>query len=272
MDREARPLSRAGVGMHPQRAEIQEIGSAAGAGQSSYGEGYLEWKGWDPSTFASLRTREAADFRAILRKTKTRPAAGAAVLEIGFGNGTFLEYGRRRGWQMHGTEVNAGLVKRAREQGFAAEQCGTLAGIAGEAFDLVAAFDVMEHIPLEELPGFLQDVRRVLRSGGSFLARVPNGDSPLGRHLQNGDVTHRTAIGSIRARYLAVQAGFEVMYIGMEPQAVWAGAAHTPHRLFAVPMRKLLNAFMNVVYSPRDPLPFGSPNLVIALRKPSSDV
>jgi SAM-dependent methyltransferase len=133
---------------------------------------------------------------------------------------------------------------------------------------MVAAFDVMEHIPLDLLPGFLSDVRRVLKPGGLFLARFPNGDSPFGRHIQNGDPTHKTAIGSIRARYLAAQSGFDIIYIGHEVQAIFAGATHTPHRLFAVPTKKLMNAFLNLVFSPRDPLPFCSANLVMIVRKP----
>jgi SAM-dependent methyltransferase len=237
--------------------------------QASYGHEYLEWKHWSPDSFAALSTREACDFSANLRKAGSAPPQGSQVLEIGFGNGAFLEYGRRRGWQMHGTEANPHLVDRARQKGFGALHAETLAGFPDSSFRLVAAFDVMEHIPLDLLPGFLAEVRRVLSPGGLFLARFPNGDSPFGRHIQNGDPTHRTAIGSIRAHCLAAQAGFEIVYLGHEVQALWAGATHTPHRLFAVPVKKLMNVFLNLVFSPRDPLPFCSPNLVLIARKPA---
>lgn len=251
-----------------QDARVREIESVETTPAVDYGEQYLRWKGWDPGAFARLDSRQAADFRAMLRKTASNLPAESPVLEIGFGNGIFLEYGRRQRWTMQGTEANAGLVERARREGFASTQCETLSGFTGEQFGLVAAFDVVEHIALADLPGFLGEVRRVLRPGGVFLARFPNGDSPFGRHIQNGDITHQTCIGSIRARYLATQAGFEVTYLGMEPQALLAGPAHTPHRLFAVPVKRLMNAFLNLVFSPRDPLPFCSPNLVMALRKP----
>jgi hypothetical protein len=65
-----------------------------------------------------------------------------------------------------------------------------------------------------------------------------------------------------------MQANLEVVFLGCEVQAIWAGRAHTPHRLFAVPVKKLMNAFLNLVFSPRDPLPFVSPNLHLVLRKP----
>lgn len=251
-----------------QNATLSKIESIDTAPTAGYDEQYLRWKGWDPDAFARLDPRQAADFRAMLRKAGANLPVASPVLEIGFGNGMFLEYGRRQQWTMQGTEANAGLVERARRDGFAATQSETLSGFAGEQFALVAAFDVMEHIPLAALPAFLCDVRRVLRPGGIFLARFPNGDSPFGRHIQNGDVTHQTCIGSIRGRYLATQTGFDINYLGMEPQALLAGRAHTPHRMLALPIKMLMNAFLNLIFSPRDPLPFCSPNLVMALRKP----
>jgi SAM-dependent methyltransferase len=234
----------------------------------AYGNAYLAWKRWSRENFGRLCERESADFSALLRKARVDVPGGAPVLEIGFGNGTFLEFGRRRGWKMHGTEVNPGLLECAGQSGFVVTEAETLEPFPSQSFRVVAAFDVMEHIPLEALPGFLSEVRRILRPGGYFLARFPNGDSPFGRHIQNGDVTHQTAIGSIRARFLSIQASLEVVFLGCEVQAIWAGRAHTPHRLFAVPMKKLMNAFLNLVFSPRDPLPFASPNLHLVLRKP----
>jgi 2-polyprenyl-3-methyl-5-hydroxy-6-metoxy-1,4-benzoquinol methylase len=235
---------------------------------AGYGAGYLEWKHWNPESFGRLSQRENADFAALLRKARVNVPAGSQVLEVGFGNGTFLEFGRRRHWRMQGTEVNPGLLECATECGFHVTGAETLEDFPNQAFHMVAAFDVMEHIPLQDLPGFLGEVRRALKPGGYFLARFPNGDSPFGRHIQNGDVTHKTAIGSIRARYLAMQADMTVVFLGSEVQAIWAGRTHTPHRLFAVPVKKLMNAFLNLVFSPRDPLPFCSANLQLVLRKP----
>lgn len=233
----------------------------------SYGADYMAWKQWTPESFGTLSRREEADFAALLRRAGVQVPPGTPVLEIGFGNGTLLEFGRRRGWQMHGTEANPGLVECARRKGFSATHTETLAHFPAAAFDMVTAFDVMEHIPLDHLPAFLIDVRRVLRPNGVFASRFPNGDSPIGRHLQNGDPTHRTPIGSIRARLLARQAGFEVAYLGHEVQALWTGTTHTVHRLFAHPVRWAMNQFLNLVFSPRDPLPFCSANLEMVLRK-----
>jgi SAM-dependent methyltransferase len=244
--------------------------TAPASAEPAYGSAYLEWKEWNPESFGVLSASEEADFAALLRKVRLDIGEGSRVLEIGFANGAFLQFGRRRKWKMRGTEVTAGLLECAHQQGFQVTEADTLESFEDASFEMVAAFDVMEHIPLEALPDFLSEVRRVLKPGGVYIARFPNGDSPFGRHIQNGDVTHRTAIGSIRARYLAMQAGMEVEFLGCEVQAIWAGRTDTPHRFFAVPVKKLMNAFLNLVFSPRDPVPFCSPNLELVARKPAS--
>src|SRR5579863_9969429 len=217
------------------RSEFVSNGVTADSGADScapdFGTDYLEWKHWNPENFGHLCRRENADFAAFLRKARVQIPVGAPVLEVGFGNGTFLEFGRRRGWKMHGTEVNPGLLECAVENGFHVTEAETLEAFHSQAFQMVAAFDVMEHIPLEALPGFRSEVRRVLKPAGYFVARFPNGDSPFGRHIQNGDVTHKTAIGSIRARYLAAQAAMELLFLDCEVQAIFAGRTHTPHQI-----------------------------------------
>ena len=41
-------------------------------------------------------------------------------------------------------------------------------------FDFISAIDVLEHIPKNEIPEFLDLVRAALRPGGRFLCQVPN--------------------------------------------------------------------------------------------------
>jgi hypothetical protein len=43
---------------------------------------------------------------------------------------------------------------------------------------------------------FKLDVKRVLKPGGRFIARCPNGDSPFRLVNQNGDVTQVTSIAA----------------------------------------------------------------------------
>ena len=50
----------------------------------------------------------------------------------------------------------------------------TKSGLADSSFDLVIAIEVLEHVEQDRL--FVENVRRVLRSGGWFVMTTPNGD------------------------------------------------------------------------------------------------
>jgi SAM-dependent methyltransferase len=249
--------------LHQQADSDREVGS-------EYGNAYLEWKDWDENAFGVLSRREEADLSAQLRKAKVQLPAGSRVLEIGFGNGTFLTYGAKRQWEMHGAEVNQGLVERARQKGFHAVQTETLAPFPDDQFHLVVAFDVMEHIPQDKIVEFLGEVRRVLKDGGVFMARFPNGDSPFGRFGQNGDPTHLTTIGSVKARFFALKAGMQIRYLGGEAQPLMAGWSYFAYRLISMPTKYVLNRFLNFLFFPREPKALCSPNLILILQAAKS--
>jgi SAM-dependent methyltransferase len=252
------------------RNEGQVNGPPAGATNlpgTGYGSEYLQWKDWNAETFGALSKKKEADFSAQIRKSKTVLPPQSRVLEIGFGNGSFLAYGKKRQWEMYGTEVNAGLLERAGREGFHVVHSDNLTPFLDNYFNLVVAFDVLEHLPQNQLLDFLRDIQRVLVDGGVFIARFPNGDSPFGGFLQHGDPTHVTTIGSSMATYFADRLGVKIIYLGGEAEALWAGLPYFAYRVFAIPLRHLMNWFINlIVLSPLAHIAFCSPNLVMVFR------
>ena len=231
------------------------------AGQSGdYGQDYMQWKSWGADSFGKVTRAKARYYDAELKRTRRSFPQQARVLEIGFGNGSFLGYAREQGWEASGTEANAGLVEIARGQGFDAHHVEDLLAFPSDAFDLVVAFDVLEHIPQDVMPGFLLEVRRILKDKGCFLARFPNCDSPFGLTYQNGDPTHVTAMNSKKAHYYATRANLEVVYVGGEAQPLAAaeGMLHLVHRLVAITVKRALDAFVNVIFYPRGDIAFAS--------------
>lgn len=239
---------------------------------AEYGDPYLTWKDWDAAGFAQLRKTDAIYFDAELARTGAALPPGSQVLEVGFGNGGFLRYGRQRNWAMQGTEVNPALVETARRHGFDAIHTDTLQVFADASFDLVAAFDVLEHIPSEHLLGFLAEIRRVLKPGGVCISRFPNGDSPFGLLNQNADVTHVNVMGSGKCRYFIAKLGLEPVRVGGEAEPLLGGSLlGILHRLVALPIKKALNLFVNQVFFPRmGGVSFLSANLVMVFRRPAS--
>ncbi|MEK7469128.1 MAG: class I SAM-dependent methyltransferase [Planctomycetota bacterium] len=172
--------------------------------------GYREWKSWEAARFGEIRPEEGAYFDAELTKSGAGALAGKRVVEIGFGNGGFAQWARKNGADYAGTEVIPELQALGREAGIRVlDHESLLAAQAGAGtIDLIVAFDVFEHIEVNQLRVLLADLKACLRPGGRLIGRVPSGDSPFSRAIQHGDLTHRTAFGSSAILQLAMAAGF----------------------------------------------------------------
>jgi SAM-dependent methyltransferase len=175
-------------------------------------DAYIEWKQWDDSSFGKFTSLDALYFAAETSIGSQQPSM---VLEIGFGNGGFLAWAQGVGAEIVGVEINGHLNARAREffaTGIFVDRLEdpALDGLLGR-FTHIVAFDVIEHIPAEDLPAVLRRIRDLLATDGRFIARFPNGDSPFGRINQHGDPTHVNTIGGDKLAYFARSAGLRVL-------------------------------------------------------------
>jgi 2-polyprenyl-3-methyl-5-hydroxy-6-metoxy-1,4-benzoquinol methylase len=170
---------------------------------------YAAWKEWD-GAFAPT-DKELRYFAAELRGV---PLRGLRVLEIGFGNGGFLAFAKGEGAQVVGIEINAAMCEAARKHGFEAIDA-SLAELAsrGERYDVVVAFDVLEHWDTNELVENFRAINALLNAGGLFLSRFPNGQSPFGRVFQHGDFSHKSTLSTYKIEYLAALTGFDIVRI-----------------------------------------------------------
>lgn len=149
---------------------------------------YDRWKGWS-SELSSKQDRDLAEIE--IGRAGVKPPA--RILEIGFGSGAFLLYLRSRGFECWGierrTEHDANLIS----QGITIRS-GRIGDLPAQSFDLVCAMDVLEHLEKPEIIEMLREIRSVLKPGGRFLARFPNGASPFGAMNQSADLTHLTSL------------------------------------------------------------------------------
>jgi len=234
-------------------------------------ESYSEWKRWAASEFGRCSKADSVYFAAELRRSGITVQPALKIVEIGFGNGAFASWAVGSGTAYRGVEASAVLVQRAREKGYDAyESCQPMSDVAaGNSVDLVAAFDVFEHLEQAELIKLLLEIRTVLRVGGRVVARVPSGDSPFARSVQHGDLTHHLTLGSSAVRQLAKTTGFDVIQL-RPPVLPWGGAG-----CLGFARRGLVSAGRAVLYPLIARLLMGggapvlSPNMVVVLERSS---
>lgn len=110
------------------------------------------------------------------------PFRTGTLLDIGCGDGAFLEATRRLGFDSSGVDLDRHAVNAARERVgidkvypmHLSEYVRVHNDGGGKQFDVVTFFEVMEH--QEDLKGFIRSVRALLRDGGRIAGSVPNRD------------------------------------------------------------------------------------------------
>ena len=99
------------------------------------------------------------------------------VLDVGGGDGAFLDLARAAGLTTHALELNAHAAAVAAGKGHRVLQRRledvTPAELAG-GVDLLTLFQVVEHVPAPV--AFLQSAARLVKPGGLLIVAVPNND------------------------------------------------------------------------------------------------
>ncbi len=133
---------------------------------------------WDEET----PTEETVDFYGDARREAhrrfledCRPAGEGRLLDVGSGLGFFLQRARDVGWNVTGCDTSPPWVAQARRRlganrvvpgGVDAPE------LSGAQFDLVTAWDVVEHI-FDPVP-FLRRLASLMTSQGRLFLRTPN--------------------------------------------------------------------------------------------------
>jgi SAM-dependent methyltransferase len=166
------------------------------------------------ATVADLRRRYPA-----LRRPDVR------LLDYGSGVGFFLLACREVGWQVRGLDFSEVAVRYGRERlglELEARPDETLAALPSASFDVVTAWQVLEHL---RRPGdTLRELVRVLRPGGYLCAAVPH-TGALGYRLRGGrwfnvvNPTHLCFFDRTTLTRLYARAGL----VSIERPVLWGG-------------------------------------------------
>lgn len=207
---------------------------------------YDGWKGWVAPFLCDAES--AAYFAAEL---DGRSLAGARLLEIGFGNGEFLAWAKAAGASVVGSEITPAAIAAAEAHGvelMPADFEADPAKWAGQ-FDIIAAFDVFEHLDPPTIIAKLRAIETMLRPGGWLLLRFPNGQSPFGLGPQHGDATHITALSRAKIEQYASGTALSVIRYGGVARPSSGGLAKRLLRKLRYLLRDIHMTSLNFLYA-----------------------
>lgn len=151
----------------------------------------------------------------VITRLAPRPEGGT-LLDVGFGDGRFLEVAGRLGWKTMGTEIALSAASEAA--GSYRRIVGDLEAVReGPIFDVITFFDVLEH--LREPADVVRQAGARLREGGLIVITMPNmrGTASLlaasrWPYYDFGAYGHIHHLSPRHIRELVRRGGFEAVY------------------------------------------------------------
>jgi len=232
-----RALQCGGCGLiflDPVPAEAYETGAYG----SDY---YAPWQGREEKARRRMWRRR---LEALARR-----GARGTLLDVGCGDGLFLETAQREGWRGDGIEFSPEGARRAAARLRRPIAVGDLAtrGLLPGPYDIVTLWHVLEHLP-EPRP-MLEAARRRLRPGGTLVVAVPNTDNlpmraayrvargrPLPLWEPGAREPHVSHFTPATLREILTRAGFEVFAV-------------EPDRCALTPAKRLIDAAAAILSS-----------------------
>lgn len=147
--------------------------------------------------------------------------SGQSVLEIGCGNGYFLEKLKEKKGKAIGLDLNPDAVEYGKQHDLTIlnEDIALHAQTQAGLYDVVCAFQLFEHV--NEVGQFLKDSIACLKKGGILAIGVPNNDSLVFKldpyHTLNVPPHHMLLWDARSLAYIATQFNLSIVEISIQP-------------------------------------------------------
>lgn len=134
------------------------------------------------------------------------------IVDIGCGRGEWLEVLKEARLGARGIDSSRVMIEECTRRGLQASEGEATAYLrpqADNSLSAITAFHFVEHLPLETLVSFLDEVVRTLKPGGLVIMETPNPENILvGACNFYLDPTHRNPIPSQTMQFLLESRGF----------------------------------------------------------------
>lgn len=144
----------------------------------------------------------------------------AAILDVACGAGYFLYFLKKEGYtNLKGIDISAEQLEMTRKMGIDGEKADLFEFLSNqqEKFDLIVAFDIIEHLTKDEVMKFLDSIHGALKPGGTVLVGTVNAASPTAVRTVFGDFTHETAFTPVSLAQVMRVCDFEVQVFAEKP-------------------------------------------------------
>lgn len=138
-----------------------------------YNDNYDRTSYFSPIT--EKRYEELLDSWEPFRKNNT-------ILDVGCGNGFFLEVAKKKGWNVQGIEISSNAGEVCKAKGIEVFE-GTIREFEKDVqYDIVVSIEVIEHLSYPHL--FAKKISELIRPGGLLYITTPNFNSLLRYRLK----------------------------------------------------------------------------------------
>ncbi|CAB1371088.1 class I SAM-dependent methyltransferase [Denitratisoma oestradiolicum] len=206
-------------------APAPSVGGVEAVAAPVLGNFYLEFETRFRGSPESVKERQRP-YLPYLRAAVAGVATPRCV-DIGCGRGEWLELLREQGLNPLGIDLDPGMVLACRDRGLDARQEDGIAWLRAQApdsLDLVSAFQVIEHLSLDQFLSLLDATLEALAPGGIAIFETPNPENLIvGACNFYYDPTHRNPIPPPVAAFIAEQRGFprvEILRLNPYPDSM----------------------------------------------------
>jgi 2-polyprenyl-3-methyl-5-hydroxy-6-metoxy-1,4-benzoquinol methylase len=138
------------------------------------------------------------------------------ILDLGCGSGTLLHFLKEAGYRrVVGVDSSSEQILQAGEGGINeahhSDVFGFVDSTRSESYDVVVAFDVIEHLTKSELFKLADGVYRILSPNGLWIIHAPNAEGIFGTRVRYADLTHEQAFTRESMEQLTRAAGFRAI-------------------------------------------------------------
>lgn len=148
------------------------------------------------------------------------------VLDIGCGNGEFLQILQEADHEGVGVDIDPAMVQQCQVQGLTAHEADVVTWLPTQAgqYDAIFSSNVIEHLDAKTVQAIVEGAYAALRPGGMLLLGTPNPESAIVQLYEYWrDPTHVRLYSRQLLEFFLDNAGFEAVQSDVNGETGWDG-------------------------------------------------